>query len=63
MEIFYFIIIAEHRLPDTTFIYIVAVSSKYLVGYILMVVIVNSLIKITFSQTYTHIEKVKKVNV
>ena len=53
----YLIIIAEHRLPDTTFIHLVAVSSKYLVGNILMVVIVNSFIQITFSHTYTHKDK------
>ena len=58
----YLIIIVKHRLPDTTFIYLVNVSSKYLLGNILMV-IVNSLKQITFSHTYTYIEKVKKVNV
>ena len=61
MAIFYLIIIAKHRLPDTTFIYfLVNVSSKYWLGNILMVVTVNSLKQITFSHTYTHIEKVEK---
>ena len=58
----YFIIIAKHRLPDTTFIHLVSASSEYLVGYILMVR-VKSLIQIAFSHTYTHIEKVEKINV
>ena len=58
----YLIIIAEHRLPDTTYIFLVFISSKYLLGYMHMFKH-KSLKQITFSHTYTYIEKVKKVNV
>ena len=61
----YLIIIAKHRLPDTIFLYfifLVNISSKYLLGYVHMIKH-KSLIQITFSLTYTHIEKVKEVNV
>ena len=55
------IIIAEHRLPDTTYIFLVFISSKYLLGYMHLIKY-KYVIQITFSHTYTHIEKVKKVN-
>ena len=61
----YLIIIAKHRLPDTIFLYyifLLTISSKYLLGYMHMIKH-KSLKQITFSHTYTHIEKTKEVNV
>ena len=62
---FYLIVISKHRLPDTIFLYyifLITVSSKYLVGYMHLLKYI-SLKQITFSHTYTHVEKVEKVNV
>ena len=56
----YLIIIAKHRLSNTIFLYfmfLVTVSSIYLEDYMNWNKYI-SLIQITFSHTYTHIEKV-----
>ena len=65
MVIFYWIIVAKHRLSDTIFLYfilLVTLSSTYLVGYMHLLKYI-SLKQIIFSHTYTHVEKVEKVNV